>query len=203
MNFADLENTWRSPHNRPDPATVDRLKKEFIAEHDRRRRGQKLFLFWVGAVLTFLTMRLAAQVIRPDPPKPGFDFTREWGSVLLLLLPWGALVVLARRLSRHDREHGHPEPTLAGSVRALLDEVRASRSRLRIVAWLHGATVLLLPLVAYQLRAVGKAGDEILLPVFVLWPLIAAGIGLGLWWHDRRKLRPRQLELEALLKSYE
>lgn len=203
MNFADIENTWRSPHNRPDPATLDQMKNAFIAEHDRRRRGQKLFLFWLGTVLTFLTLRFAVQLFRPDPLKPGIDLAREWGAVLLLLLPWGALVVLARRLSRHDREHGHPAPTLAASVRALLDEVRASRARLRIVAWLHGATLLVLPLVAYQLRAVGKAGDEILVPVFVLWPLIAAGILFGLWRYNRRTLQPREHELEALLKSYE
>lgn len=203
MNFAEIENTWRSPLNRPDPATLDHMKNAFIAEHDRRRRGQKLFLFWLGTVLTFLTLGFAFRVIRPDPLKPGIDFAREWGAVLMLLLPWGALVVLARRFSRHDREHGHPASTLAGSLRALLDEVRASRTRLRIVAWLHGATLLVLPLVAYQLRAVGKAGDEVLVPVLVLWPLIAAGIGAGLWWRDRRKLRPRQHELEALLKSYE
>lgn len=203
MNFADLENTWRSPLNRPDPATLDHMKKEFLAEHDRRRTGQKRFLFLVGVVLTFLTLRLAAQLFRPDPLKPGIDFAREWGAVLFLLLPWGAWAVLARRLSRHDREHGSPAPTLAGSVRALLDENRVSRACLRAVAWLHMATLLVLPLVVYQLRAVGKAGNEILLPAFVGWPLIAAGILLGLWWHDRRTLRPRQRELEALLKSYD
>lgn len=99
--------------------------------------------------------------------------------------------------------HGDPAPTLADSVRALLAENRIGRARLKIVAGLHGTILLVLPLVVYQLRVAGKAGDEILLPAFVGWPLIAAGILLGLWWHDRRKLQPRQHELDELLKSYE
>jgi len=203
MNFADLEKTWRSPLNRPDPSALDHMKKEFIADHDRRRRNQKRFLFLVVAGLTFITLRFLAFALSPEAMQPGFNPAREWGAVLFLLLPWGGVAFLARQLSRHDRAHGDPAPSLAGSVRALLAENRMSRTRLKAMAWLHGATLLALPVVIYQLRAAGKAGDEILVPAFVIWPLITAGILGGLWWHDRRKLQPRQRELEALLKSYE
>jgi hypothetical protein len=203
MNFADLEKTWRSPLNRPDPSALDQMKTEFIADHDRRRRNQKRFLFLVVAALTVITLRFLAFALRPDTVQPGFNPAREWGAVLLLLLPWGGVVFLARQLTRHDRAHGDPAPSLAGSVRALLAENRMSRTRLQAMAWLHAAILLALPVVVYQLRAAGKAGDEILLPAFVVWPLLAASILLGLWWHDRRKLQPRQRELEELLKSYE
>lgn len=202
MNFADLEKMWHSPLNRADPSALEHLKIEFVADHDRRRRNQKRFLFLVAAVLTFLTLRFLGFALRPETVPSGFNPAREWGAVLLLLLPWGGAAFLARQLSRHDRTHGEPAPSLAGSVRALLAENRMSRTRLKAMAWLHGATLLALPVVVYQLRATGKAGDEILVPAFVIWPLIAAGIFLGLWWHDRRKLQPRQHQLEALLQSY-
>lgn len=203
MNFADLEKAWRSPLNRPEPSALAQLKKEFIADHDRRRRNLKRFLFIVAVVITVITLRFLAFALRPEAGQPGFNPAREWGTVLLLLLPWGGVAFLARQLARHDRAHGDPAPSLAGSVRALLAENRMSRTRLKVMAWLHGATLLALPVVVYQLRAAGKAGEEILLPAFVIWPLIAAGIVFSLWWHDRRKLQPRQLELESLLKSYE
>lgn len=203
MNFADLEKTWRSPHNRPSPAEMESMKIQFIAEHDRRRRNLKRFLFLVTAVLGFLTLRFAVQAFRANAGTSDFNFSREWGAVVFLLLPWGAVAFLARRLSRHDRVHGNSASTLADSILMLLNENRMSRTRLKVMGWLYGATLLVLPLVVYQLRAVGKAGDEILLPAFVGWPLLAAGIFSIMWWYDRRKLRPRQEELAALLKSYE
>jgi peptidoglycan/LPS O-acetylase OafA/YrhL len=86
---------------------------------------------------------------------------------------------------------------------ALLDEIAMARARLKVVASLHGATLVLLPLVVWQLRKTGKAGDEILWPAFVGWPLFAVGILVALWWYDRSRLRPRQRQLEALHREYE
>jgi hypothetical protein len=201
MNFADLEKTWRSPLNRPDPAALELMKQSFLAEHDRRRQAGKRFLFIVVGVLTVITLRFlgVALWLRGSGQ---VDFAREWGAVLFLLIPWVGIVIIARHLARHDREHGRAG-TIADGIRALLAENRVSRLRLRVVAGLHGAGLLILPVVVYQLRAVGKAGDEILVPAFVLWPLIVAGILSAMWWHDRRKLAPRRRELESLLKSYE
>jgi hypothetical protein len=203
MNFADLEKTWRSPLNRPDPSALEHLKQAFLAEHDRRRLAHKRFLGFVVAVLVFFTLKAfsVASFLRGETP-PGLDLAREWAALLFLLIPWAGVVILARQLSRHDRDHGATR-TVADGIRALLAENRVSRLRVRVAAGLHLCVLILLPLVVWQLRAVGKAGDEILVPAFVAWPLIAAGILAGLWWHDRRKLQPRQRELEALLKSYE
>jgi hypothetical protein len=201
MNFADLEKTWRSPLNRPDAAALERMKQSFLNEHDRRRRANKRFLLIVGAVLTVITLRFLGAALWSRGPGQ-VDFAREWGAVLFLLIPWAGVIILARHLSRHDRAHGRAG-TIADGLRALLAENRVSRWRLRVVAGLHGAGLLVLPVVVYQLRAVGKAGDEILVPAFLIWPLIVAGILAALWWHDRRKLEPRRRELEELLKSYE
>lgn len=201
MNFADLEKTWHSPFNRPDPAALELLKQSFLREHDRRRRAHRRFLCIVTGVLAVITLRgLGVALWSHD--RGQIDFAREWGAVLFLLLPWVGVIAIARHLSRHDREHGAAR-TIADGLRALLAENRVSRLRLRVVAGLHLAALFMLPVVVHQLRAAGKAGDEILLPAFVLWPLIAAGILAALWRHDRRKLEPRRRELEELLKSYE
>jgi hypothetical protein len=73
----------------------------------------------------------------------------------------------------------------------------------KIVLLLHGLVLLVLPVVVLQLRAAGKAGDEILVPALVLWPLLAAGIGGALLYYHRRRLLPRKRQLEALLAAYE
>jgi hypothetical protein len=54
-----------------------------------------------------------------------------------------------------------------------------------------------------QLRATGKAGDEILWPAFVGWPLLAGAILAALWWQDRYRLLPRRHQLEALRQELE
>lgn len=66
-----------------------------------------------------------------------------------------------------------------------------------------GAMALMMPLAVYQLRAVGKAGDEVLFPAFVLVPAFVVIEFLALRYYRRRKLYPRQLQLERILREYE
>lgn len=202
MNYDELERAWQSPRNRLTPAEIAATRQRFAEELERKRRGTKVLLVVVFAGLSLFTLRMIAAVLWPAPGQE-IDVTREWAPLLFLALPWIGAVFLARRVVRHEREHGHPERSLADSVRALLDENRLSRARLRVLALLHGAMLVLLPLVVGQLRAAGKAGDEIALPAFVGWPLVAGAILVGMWWHNRRKLVPRQRQLEELLRDYE
>lgn len=203
MNFDELEHVWRSPQNAPDAAALAAAQQRFHRDLRRRRAGWKLFLAVVFLALTFLTLRFAWYVVSPGPGQPAFDLRREWGAVLFLVGPWFGVLFLLRGMARHEREHGLPGSTLRAGVQALLDENRLSRTRVKTAAWLHIVALALLPLVVWQLRASGKAGDEILLPAFVAWPLAVACLGVGLVWHDRTKLRPRQRQLEALLRDYE
>jgi len=203
MNFADIENTWRSPPNRPSPAELEHQSMQLIAELRRRRRG---FVLHLGLVLTFLTVvtfLILRHVIGTDPALNRIDVAREWGAFVLLALPWIAALVFARQSWRHFAGHADYDRSIRASVSALLDENRLSRTRVKVVALLHGLVLLVLPVVVIQLRAAGKAGDEILVPAFVLWPLLAAGIGGALLYYYRRKLLPRKRELEALLGAYE
>jgi len=202
MNYDELEQAWRSPRNQPTATEIAADRQRFATELGRRRRGAKVFLSVVFGALSVITARLLWSLFWPEA-SGRFDFAQEWAALVFLALPWVAAALLARRVLRHEREHRDPERSLAASVRALLDETQVSRTRLRVVATLHGVLLIVLPLVVWQLRAVGKAGDEILWPAFVGWPLIAAAILSAMWWHDRRALAPRQRQLEELVREYE
>ncbi|MBL9211969.1 MAG: hypothetical protein JNL92_16035 [Opitutaceae bacterium] len=176
---------------------------QLITDLRRRRRGFVLHLSLVVAMLSVVTSLTVRHLLSPDPALDPIDLAREWGALVLLALPWAAAVLFVRQSWRHFAGHPRADHSIRASIRALLDENRLSRIRVKVVALLHGLVLLVLPVVVFQLRAVGKAGDEILVPAFVLWPLLAAGIGGALWYHDRKKLLPRKRELEALLGAYE
>lgn len=220
MNFVELEQVWRSPRNRPTAAQVEEMKLKFTDELRRRRRGLVMFLSVIIGVLAVLTGRMLWVVIAANGAGGAegaaggaaggvggtgaqIDVGREWGALVLLVLPWSAVFFFMREHLRQRRRHAQVPDSIRASLSALIDENRFARARLKWVAVLHGALLILLPLVVYQLRAVGKAGDEVLVPAFVLWPLISVGILLAMRYHDRRKLVPRQRELEAMLRSYE
>jgi hypothetical protein len=203
MNFADIETAWRSPQNRPNPAELEQQKMKLIADLQTRRRRTAIFIGVVFLLLCLITGKLALHLIWPRAGLDRIDLSREWGSLLVFALPWFAAFFFLREYRRHRKQHANYERSIAEGVRALLDENRLARNRVKVTAALHGLLLVLLPIVVYQLRAAGKAGDEILLPAFVGWPLIGSGILIGMLYGYRRKLLPRKLELEQLLKSYE
>ena len=182
---------------------MDKLKMKLKDDLRSRRRGTVIFIIFVFAALMYPTGGLLFHLVWPDPTLDKINFAREWGSLLVLALPWSAAILFAWQYRRHRAAHQDYERSIAASLRALLDENRLSRTRLKVAALVHGLFLAILPLVVYQLRATGKAGDEILVPAFVLWPLIAVGIGLALLYNYRRKLLPQQHELETLLRSYD
>lgn len=202
MNFAEIENAWRSPHNRPDAAEMEKQKMQFVAELRRRRRAALGLLGITFIPLAYLTAKVVLHMVRPDPSLDAVDLTREWGIVPFFLLPWIGWLALAWWQRRHWIRHRDYARSVSASVAALLDENRAQRRRAKLVGGLLAASVLVLPLVVHQLRAVGKAGDEILLPAFAIYPAYVLGMIGWLVYHDRRKLAPAQRELEALLSSY-
>ena len=57
-------------------------------------------------------------------------------------------------------------------------------------------------IIVHQLRAVGKAGDEILVPAFVIWPAYVALMAAWFGWYYFRRLLPRKRELEELMQAY-
>ena len=203
MNFAEIENMWRSPLNRPSPAQLEEQRMQFINDLNKRHRGFVLFMSVVGAALVFITGKIIVHLIWPSPAVDTIALTREWGVFPLLALPWIGWILMVRQYRWHRALHPNYETSISSSVRALLDENRLERTRYKIIAGLQLLTVILMPLIVYQLRAVGKAGDEILVPAFVIFPLIILAIFVWSTVRYRRKLLPRKRELETLLASYQ
>jgi len=202
MNFDDIRQTWRSAQNQAPAAHLEKEKMKFFTDLRRRRRGAVIFMIWILAVLTTLTVSLGRFVLSPDPAKPPMNLANEWAVIVLLALPWICLGIFYQKYRRHCAAHADYNRSISGSLRGLLDENRLARDRQKWAAILSGVMLLLIPVIVYQLRAAGKAGDEVLVPAFVMLPLLMGAIYLGMAWHRRWVLAPRQRELEGLLAAY-
>jgi hypothetical protein len=203
MNFADIENAWRSPHNRPTTAEQEEIKMNFTADLRRRHRGFAVWITMVLAALSYISVRFIYFVVAGEPSGNGFDLRREWSALVFFALPWIAAILFTREFRRHRARHPDYERTIVESLRASLDEIRLSVRRLKAISALLAVMALLMPLIVFQLRAVGKAGDEVLLPAFVIFPLFVL-LELGAFaFYYRRKVQPRKRQIEALLESYE
>lgn len=203
MSFDDLNSLWQSPENQPSPSTVDSIRMKFIQTLRERRRRVALFLGFVVAGLLVPTLLLLFSLLRPaSGVGKSIDIMREWGVLCLLALPWLGAGVFIRQFLRHRNTYRHPDHSIRDCLRALLDENRLARFRYLGAATLNGAMVLLMPVIVQQLRATGKAGDEIIVPAFVLLPSLLVILFVSLGIHYRRRLLPEKRSLETLLASY-
>jgi protein-S-isoprenylcysteine O-methyltransferase Ste14 len=174
----------------------------FIAELRRRRRGQIRFLIITALPLLAGTVLFVQHLVWPGPADSPLDLQREWAVIPLLALPWLGWGLMAWLHRRAGARHPDAGRSINASVAALLEETRSEQARYRFIGGLLLACIIVLPLVAAQLRSVGKAGDEITVPFLVLFPAVLLAIVIGMAVHFHRKLRPRERELEALLADY-
>jgi hypothetical protein len=203
MNFADIESMWHSPRNRPDPAQLEKQKMEFVADLKRRRRGNLIFLALIFSLMAYITGKLVLHVLWPDPALDRVNLTREWAIIPFFALPWIGWLFMVRLHWKHHVNHPHSDTSISASVAALLDENRAERTRYKFIAALLVVSVLVLPVIVYQLMEVGKAGREVMIPALVVYPTYVVGMLIWSWFHHQRKLLPRKRELEELLQSYQ
>ncbi len=203
MNFADIQNTWHSPHNRPDAGKLEEIKMSFVADLRRRRRGHFAFLVLTFVALAWITGKLVVHALWPGPMSQPVDWAREWGLVPFILLPWAGWLAMWRMNRRHHGRFPDYQRSIAASLRALRDETRLQVKRSKTIAVLLIASVAVLPLVVEQLRNVEKAGAEVVIPAYVIYPAYVVGVLVWMVVRHRRKIAPRQRELEQLLAAYE
>ncbi len=202
MKFADIEKTWQSAHNRPSAEQLEKQKMNLINELLRNRRANRGLLWVTGIPLVLVTGRLLLHALWPDPALDRLDLAREWVVVPFFLLPWVGWFMIWRSHRQHAARHADYAQSIQAGVAALLDVNRRERRRAQMVVALLLASLPLLGGVVWQLRAVGKAGDEILIPALVIYPAYVVLMVGWIAWEYARKTRPRQKELEGLLSDY-
>jgi hypothetical protein len=203
MNFDEIESVWRSPHNQPSATELEQHRMKLVTELRRRHRAS-LGLLWITALpLLFITFKIVQHALWPDPSHTPMDWEREWAVLPFLALPGLGWFIMLRLFFRLQRRLPDYDRSISESVEASLDENRTERTRYKVLIGLLAGCIPLLLFVVQQLRAVGKAGDEILLPAFVIWPAYVALMVAWFGWYYFRRLLPRKRRLEELARSYE
>ncbi len=201
MNYADLEQAWRSPRNQPSADELEDARRTFTRALQRRRRQTLIVLALSFLPLAVCTWVLGTHFIAPDQPLKAFSPRHEWSVLLLLALSWAAWLILLS-LFRRGARRGAAPVAISVSVSRLLDENRRQRTFYKVMGSLLALCALLLPLIVHQLRSVGKVGDEVVVPAFVIFPLYVGAFVIWTVLYGRRKLAPRACELEALREAY-
>ena len=199
MTFDDLVPVWRSPQNVPDPAQMERHKASIVSHLGKEHRQ---FLWHIG-VTSALTLFLAGGFWQYVRGGGAFDLQREWASFVFLLIPIGMAAAFLRGFIKHRQRHPRYDLSIADALRALLDENRLSRARLRLSMIVVTVAMALVPVVTYQLQLVGKQRPHEAASMLVVFAGgYVAAMALQVW-NYRRKLLPESVRLQELLRGYE
>jgi hypothetical protein len=199
MTFDDLAPAWNSSSNAPDPAQLDRYKTSVVKRLDADHRD---FLWHVG-MAGGLTIFLAGGFVQYLRSGGAFDFRNEWASLVFLLLPVGVAALFLRGFLQHRRQHRHYDVSIVAALRAMIDENRLARVRLRISMGVLTGAMALVPIVTHQLQLVGKQRPhEAASMLAVFGVAYVAAMGLQIWRY-RWKLLPENSRLKELFASYE
>jgi hypothetical protein len=199
MTFDDLAPAWNSASNAPDPVQLDRYKSSIVKRLNDEHRD---FVWHVG-MAAVMTIFLAGGFVQYLRSGGAFDFRNEWASIVFLLLPIGVAAIFVRGFITHRRRHPRYDLSIAAALRAMLDENRLARLRLRVSMSVLTVAMALVPVVTHQLQLVGKQRPHeaaSMLAVFGLAYVAAMGWQV---WRYRWKLVPENARLRVLLGGYE
>lgn len=197
MDYEALRNAWRSNANAPNAAASAYLLGEAQNTLVQRSRNTRRMLAFAAVMLTIPLALMGLDMLTGQVD--AIDLTREWGLIPFALIPFAALIVIARRAA-----------PIAPSTATLLDAFRALRTdntaaclRIYIIGGSMLAFAPLLYVLLGQLVATGKmAPHEMQSAGLVLGGALAVG---ALWMVIKlvTKLRPEQRHLDALIGQYE
>lgn len=198
MTFEELIPVFRSSRNAPKPAELERYKAG-IATH--LRKEYRDFTWHVG-MAGALTLFLAGGFVQYLRSGGAFDLQREWASIVFLLLPITVAALFVRGFIKHRQQHPRYESSIVEGLRALIDENRLARVRLRVSMVASTLAMAGLPLVTYQLQLVGKQRPHEAASMLAVFGLTyVAAMGWQIWKY--RKLLAEQVRVRELLGSYE
>lgn len=198
MDFDRLERAWRSNANRPSEAAAAYLMEEMMETLKKRRGEMRGILIFAGLALIVQTWLILHALIAQTV----MDAGQEWGAFLMLGIGWVALATVGWRFRQHLLAYPDPYSSSSETLRALLDENRSQRQRMRFMGLVAVLFVAATALTLGQLQEVGKmtAGN---IRDFAI--VFGGGFLLGLvyaLWRYFRILKPEGARLERLLADY-
>jgi len=198
MTFDELVPVWRSSRNQPDPAQLEQYKASIVSHLGKEYRE---FLWHVGLAAA-VTIFLAGGFVQYVRSGGAFDLQREWAAIVFLLLPIGVAALFVRGFIRHRQQHPRYDLSILDGLRALIDENRLARARLRVSMMVLTVAMALMPVVTYQLQLVGKQRPHEAVSMLAVFG-VAYVISMT-WqiWKYRRRLLPENRRLQELLASY-
>jgi len=197
MDYEALRNAWRTPGNTPNAVASAYLINDVQATLSRRRAHLRRLLVFAGVMLTIPLGLMAVDIVTGQ--SDAIDLTREWGLIPFALIPFAALILIARRGAHRDT----PTGTLLDGFRALRADNAAARMRIFIIG---GSMLVFAPLLVVllnQLVAVGKmAPHEMQSAALVLGGALALS---ALWMAIKyaTQLTLERRHLDALIAQYE
>jgi hypothetical protein len=197
MDYEALQNAWRAAGNDPDAAARSYILAEARSTLARRRAHLRRMLVFAGVMLTIPLALMGVDIVTGQ--SDFIDLNREWGLIPFALIPFAALILIARRSAHSDA----PVGSLLESFRALREDNAAAQARIVIIG---GAMVLFAPLLYVllnQLVSVGKmAPHEMQSAALVL----GGALGLSALWMAVKfitQLIPERRHLDTLIGQYE
>ncbi|MBC7767948.1 MAG: hypothetical protein H7124_04115 [Phycisphaerales bacterium] len=197
MDYEALQNAWRVSGKSPNSAASLYLLSEAQSTLQRRRRHLRGLLAFAGVMLTIPLALMGVDIFTGQ--SDAIDLSREWGLIPFALIPFAALILIARRAAPSFA----PTANLLEAFRALRADNAAARLRIVIIG---GAMLVFAPLLYVllnQLVATGKmAPHEMQSAAFVL----GGSLALGAVWMAIKyiaQLTPERRHLDALIGQYE
>ena len=198
MNFETLQAAWASNANTPNAAANAYLIAEAQALAVRRRAHLRRLLAFAAVMLLIPLGLLCFDLISGQSDV--IDLRREWGLIPFALIPFVALIIIARRATP-------PAPaattTLLEAFRALRADNAAARLRIFIIGGAMAVFAPLLFVLLNQLVAVGKMAPHEMQSAAVV---LGGGLLVGALWMAVKyivRLAPERRHLDALIAQYE
>ncbi|MDC7684894.1 hypothetical protein PQU92_16540 [Asticcacaulis sp. BYS171W] len=152
MKLETFERLWRAHANDLSQTAQACLMEDMMQTMKRRRAGQSAFFLFLAAVLGTMTFVFGYGVIKHD----NFDPTREWGAIVMLIMPWIALILMKRAFDRHVRRFPDPAASLPEQLSAQLDENRMAQQKAVVMFGLMALFPVATGVALWQLLSVGK-----------------------------------------------
>jgi len=197
MDYESLRAAWASNANNPSAAASAYVVAEAQTTLARRRADVRRMLAFAAVMLTIPLALMLVDILTGQVD--AIDLSREWGLVPFALIPFVALILIARRAA----PSAAPLGTLLETFRALRADNAAARLRIMIIG---GSMLVFAPLLFVllnQLVGTGKmAPHEMQSAAVVLGGALATS---ALWMTVKyvTQLAPERRHLDALITQYE